>query len=122
MDALHARTDGSSPAVTLPLVRGQNRAGAAMPYCYGLAVCLLWGFALDVPTANDVLLEWGERRDNVNSHGGYYPWSSSQIGHKINDACNAAYGGICGDKLSDYQLVKLQEQEDQIATLIKGGE
>ena len=37
------------------------------------------GFALATETAVEVLGEWGEKPDQTDEHGGYYPWSQKDI-------------------------------------------
>ena len=55
------------------------------------------GVARDV--AIEVMSEWGERPDQLDENGGWYPWTLDEITHKIDSALSKEYEGIEGDKL-----------------------
>ena len=55
------------------------------------------GVARDV--AIEVMSEWGEQPDQLDENGGWYPWTSNEISHKIDSALSTEYQGIEGDKL-----------------------
>ncbi|WP_158261277.1 MULTISPECIES: AAA family ATPase [Pirellulaceae] len=55
-------------------------------YCLKLAIILLWEFGLPVDDAEELLYEWGQRADQLDENGNWYPWSDSEIRHKIKSA------------------------------------
>lgn len=82
---------------------GAIQGRAADKYAYALAVKLVWGFCIPVEDATEIMVEWGFREDQATTEGDYFPWNSSQISHKVNDAANAHYtdpGNIYREEIS----------------------
>jgi putative DNA primase/helicase len=69
---------------------GARQGEGADGYCYALAMCGLHEYGVPEDDAIELLLEWGDRDDNVNGNGQYYPWSRAEIEHKVRDALRAA--------------------------------
>ena len=67
--------------------------------CYLLAVKLIHGFDLPTDIAQELLLQWGQRKDQLDDLGGWYPWTEAEISHKITDATRVHYDGKIGDML-----------------------
>jgi hypothetical protein len=82
-------------------VQGENADGR----CFAIAMSLVWGFALPVDHAEDLLIDWGRRDDQTNQYGSHYPWSSGEMRHKIKDAIRHQYQGRAGDKLHDGWMI-----------------
>jgi hypothetical protein len=78
---------------------GSTAGRKADNYCFALAMTLVWGFALPADEAVELLVDWGERSTNVDEQGNYYPWTSQEILHKIENAVCHAYCGVLGDRL-----------------------
>jgi hypothetical protein len=78
---------------------GSTQGRAADNYCFALAVCLCWGFALPADDATDLLYDWGQKDGNVDKAGRYYPWTLSEVVHKVKNATHRAYDGRIGDRL-----------------------
>jgi hypothetical protein len=76
----------------------------AASYCFKLAMRLLWGFALPAESAVKVLHDWGQRADQTDEHGTYYPWTWGEIQHKINGALVKRYTDGVGHLLEDEGL------------------
>ena len=57
------------------------------------------GFALATETAVEVLTEWGEKPDQTDEHGIYYPWSEKDIRDLVKWAEGETYSGVRGDKI-----------------------
>ena len=93
--------------------QGQGDGGADR-YCFALAMKLLWGFALPRAEAKDLLWEWGQRSDNVDDHGHWYPWDHQQVNHKIEDAARREYDGRPGDKLPQNWHLAAQEEVEKL--------
>ena len=92
----------------------QSKGAGADPYCFGVAVEAVWGFALPEDEAIDCLYDWGQREDQLDNDGNHYPWSYAEIRHKVQDALNVDYDGSKGDKLADYQLRKDEAKVERI--------
>jgi hypothetical protein len=80
-------------------VPGTTQGDGADRDCYSLTMRLLWGFALPPSVAFELLYEWGQKDDNVNTVGAPYPWSEEEIRRKVCWAMNDVYRGEVGDKL-----------------------
>ena len=96
---------------------GTQQGEKADNACFNLCMKMLWGFALPIEDAQSLLEEWGEKESNRDVHGGYYPWSSKEIAHKIRDAANKEYDGVVGDKVID-PLAITGEQAEKVAAII----
>jgi RecA-family ATPase len=92
----------------------QGQGDGADGYCLALAMKLLWGFALSKDSAKDLLWDWGQRHDNQDGHGAWYPWAHQQIGHKIDDAARKLYRGRPGDLLPKNWHHGLEAEIDKI--------
>ena len=75
---------------------GQN---AARPRACRLTMFVVHGFALATETAVEVLTEWGQKDDQTDDHGGYYPWSEKDFRDLVRWAEGETYSGIRGDKI-----------------------
>ena len=62
---------------------GAVQGNGADAYAYGLAACVAWEFALPIGKANEVLFEWGQREDQKDTVGNWYPWDEADIARKI---------------------------------------
>ena len=62
---------------------GAVQGNGADAYAYGLAACVAWEFALPIGKANEVLFEWGQREDQRDTVGSWYPWDEADIARKI---------------------------------------
>lgn len=85
----------------LDSVPGTQQGQGADNACFALTMKLLYGFALPAEDVVNLLCEWGEKDDQLDDYGGYYPWTASQIQHKVNSALSKTYTGEFGDKLKD---------------------
>jgi hypothetical protein len=92
---------------------GSEQGRGADGYCYALAMCVLWGFGVDSETAHELLYEWGQKDTNTDKHGGSYPWTDAEIGHKIRCAVRDVYSGVVGDR-SDCIMNEFYEQLDNL--------
>jgi hypothetical protein len=97
-------------------VPGTQQGTGADKAVAGLTMKALWGFALPTDTVLETLSTWGQRDDQIDEHGGWYPWTQTDIERKIQWCLRQAYQGIVGDKLSgnDVELASLEEQADKI--------
>jgi hypothetical protein len=77
----------------------QGKGKGADKYCFGVAMGILHGFQLTEDEAIEVLHEWGQRDDQTDAKGNWYPWTPDQIRHKVEDCAKAEYRGTVGDKL-----------------------
>jgi len=77
----------------------QSGRNTARQQACRLTMFVVHGFALDGETAVEVLTEWGERTDQVDQYGGYYPWSEKDIRDLVRWAEGEAYSGERGDKV-----------------------
>ncbi len=62
--------------------KGENASGR----CFWIACRLVRGFALTPEEALPLFAEWGEREDQKDEYGGWYPWSEGELYHKLADA------------------------------------
>jgi hypothetical protein len=91
-------------------VPGAVQGEGADNQCCSLTMRLLYGFALPAKIVFELLHEWGQKDDNVNKEGGYYPWSEEEIRRKIEWAMNETYrGDKVGDKLTTWESYKTLE-------------
>lgn len=85
-------------------VPGTTQGEGADNRCFGLTMKLIWGFALPVEDAVDILTSWSERLDNVDEVGHHYPWEPKEISHKVGNALAGSYRGVPGDMLAGNDL------------------
>lgn len=96
---------------------GAKQGEGADDYAFNLAVKVVHGFLVPEETAVELLMEWGEKEDNLDDGGSYYPWTEKQITHKVRDALRADYTGSPGDKLrpgDGAETVRLAGRLDQL--------
>ena len=96
---------------------GTQQGEKADNACFNLCMKMLWGFALPIEDAQLLLEDWGEKESNRDVHGGYYPWSSKEIAHKLRDAANKEYDGFVGDKVID-PLRITGEQAEKVEAIV----
>jgi hypothetical protein len=95
--------------------KGAEAGKGAGRYALALAITLLHGFLLTEEEAVEVLLEWGQKEDQRDDLGNYYPWSEAEIYHKVADAAMVEYRGVRGDKLDPFF-----DLENKLQTIIGG--
>jgi hypothetical protein len=83
----------------LTAVPGTRVGTGADRRCSGLTLSILYGFALLPDTALRLLLEWGDKPDQLDRDGLQYSWDEAQMLRKIEWALGQAYHGKLGDKL-----------------------
>lgn len=66
--------------------KGTKKGNNADNICLAIASTLVNGFALSENEAIDLFTEWGQRNDQLNDQGGWYPWSRAELMHKLTDA------------------------------------
>ncbi len=96
---------------------GAQQGKKADNYCFALSMTLCWGFAIPAQDAYDLLYAWGQKEDNLNDVGGYYPWSSAEVWHKIDNACHTEYEGHVGDRFDSMRC--LEEQAERFMASLK---
>jgi putative DNA primase/helicase len=94
--------------------KGRDASGA----CMRVISDVVHGFELDADDAVPFLAEWGERDDQLDEHGRYYPWDEKEIVHKITDAIKS--GTKESGKLLPGWWYDLQ-YGDAIASMVKPG-
>lgn len=70
---------------------GATQGDNADGHAYALAVRLVWGFGLDHEDAVELLSAWGQRPDQRDKDGAWYPWRWAECHHKVTDAARADY-------------------------------
>ena len=85
--------------VYLDSVPGTQQGTGADRNCTALTMKLLYGFALPSDSALEMLAEWGQRQDQLDDVGGWYPWTEKELARKIEWCLGQEYGGEVGDKL-----------------------
>ncbi len=95
---------------------GAKEGQGAHNYLFAITMDLLWGYALPNGACQELLEEWGQREDQQNSHGGYYPWNADEIRHKITSGLRAVYDGEVGDSVmiphADERMAEMSEGID----------
>jgi hypothetical protein len=61
--------------VYLKSVPGTQEGTGADRSCASLTMRLLYGFGLPADTALKMLVEWGQKTDQLDMDGGWYPWT-----------------------------------------------
>ena len=54
---------------------------------------LLYGFALSERITLKMLTEWGQRQDQLDDAGGWFPWTEEENARKIEWCIGQEYGG-----------------------------
>jgi len=83
----------------LESVPGTQQGDGADRRCTALTMKLLFGFALPVEIVQEMLAEWGQKEDQLDDAGGWYPWTEEEITRKIDWCCGQEYRGEVGDRL-----------------------
>lgn len=83
----------------LESVPGTKQGDGADRRCTALTMKLLFGFALPVEIVQEMLSEWGQKEDQLDDAGGWYPWTEQEIARKIDWCCGQEYRGDVGDRL-----------------------
>jgi putative DNA primase/helicase len=81
-----------------------------------LTMRLLFGFALPVEVVQEMLFEWGQKDDQLDDAGGWYPWTEQEIARKIEWSCGQEYRGEIGDRL--HALNDIEEVEAKLDEVI----
>lgn len=97
-------------------VPGTEQGTGADKSVSSLTMKALWGFALPVDAVLQTLSEWGQRDDQLDDHGQWYPWTERDIERKIQWCLGQVYHGTVGDKLSgnDTELALLEAKAKEI--------
>jgi len=67
-------------------VCGTRQGNNASGRCYWLACRLVQGFALSPDEALPLLCAWGQREDQHDEYGAWYPWEEAELYRKLADA------------------------------------
>jgi hypothetical protein len=67
-------------------IPGTTAGRGADARCFNLACKLVHGFVLDPDEALPLLEAWGQRDDQTDEDGDWFPWSSAELMHKLRDA------------------------------------
>ena len=101
--------------VYLDAVPGTQQGTGADRNCTALTMKLLYGFALPTDTVLKMLAEWGQKTDQLDDVGGWYPWTEEELRRKIEWCLGQEYGGEVGDKLhATRDLGDMEAQADKI--------
>jgi len=85
--------------VYLEAVPGTQEGTGADRSCTCLTMRLLNGFALPAELVLGMLAEWGQKADQLDMHGHWYPWTEAELSRKIDWCVGQAYDGELGDRL-----------------------
>jgi len=80
--------------------KGCQEGTGADKYCFALACALVGEFLLTKESAIDLLYEWGQKSDQLDTNGRYFPWSLKDITHKIETALDRV--DFTGSGLKDW--------------------
>ena len=83
----------------LKSVPGTKQGTGADRRCSALSMRLLYGFALPANSVQRLLDEWGQREDQLDLDGAWYPWTGDEIRRKVAWCCSQEYEGRIGDRL-----------------------
>lgn len=109
--------------VYLDAVPGTQEGTGADRSCSSLTMRLLYGFALPTGATLEMLVEWGQRTDQFDRIGGWYPWTEEELARKIEWCLGQEYGGEVGDKLhTTRDLGPMELQADKIVEPIEVGD
>jgi len=70
----------------------QGQGSGAEKYLFAICCHCLWAFDITPEEALPYFVEWGEKTSNKDDRGNHYPWTASELRHKLTDADN------CPDK------------------------
>lgn len=99
----------------LDSVPGTQQGEGADRRCTALTMKLLYGFALPVDSVQSLLTEWGQKEDQLDDAGGWYPWTSEDISRKIDWCLGQDYNGEIGDRINSHrELGELEAKIDGI--------
>ena len=84
----------------LESVPGTQQGDGADRRCTALTMKLLFGFALPAEVVQELLVEWGQREDQLDDAGGWYPWTEEEVARKIDWCSQQQYRGKIGDRLN----------------------
>lgn len=82
---------------------GTQKGDGADRRCTALTMKLLFGFALPVDSVQAMLSEWGQKQDQLDDAGDWYPWTDKDITRKIDWCLGKEYRGKIGDRISNYR-------------------
>jgi len=85
--------------IYLDAVSGTQEGTGADRSCTALIMRLLHGFALPADSVLEMLTQWGQRQDQLDANGGWYPWTEKEISRKIEWCLRHKYDGEVGDRL-----------------------
>ena len=85
--------------IYLEAVPGTQEGTGADRSCTALTMRLLYGFALPADTVLEMLAEWGQKADQLDTNGGWWPWTEEEISRKIEWCLRHEYDGEVGDRL-----------------------
>lgn len=80
-------------------VKGTKEGEGAERCVFALTMEILYGFALPADKALILMSEWGQRKDQMDQYGDWYPWDQEDLQRKIDDCLKETYRGKVGDKL-----------------------
>jgi len=100
----------------LEAVPGTQEGTGADRSCTALTMRLLYGFALPADTVMEMLTEWGQREDQLDTSGGWYRWTEEEISRKIEWCLRHEYDGKVGDRL--HACRDLGEMETEIDKVV----
>jgi len=99
----------------LESVPGTQQGDGADSRCTALTMKLLFGFALPAENVQSMLMEWGQKDDQLDDAGGWYPWTEEEIARKIDWCCRQEYRGEVGDRLNaPSDLGKMEARIDEV--------
>jgi hypothetical protein len=85
--------------ICLEAVPGTQEGTGADRSCTALTMRLLFGLALPADTVLEMLAEWGQKADQLDTNGGWWPWTEEEISRKIEWCLTHVYSGEVGDRL-----------------------
>jgi len=106
--------------VYLDAVPGTEEGTGADRTCTALTMRLLYGFALPTETVLEMLTQWGQRSDQVDMNGNWYPWTEEEIARKIDWCLQHEYEGDIGDKL--HAVREVGEMESLVDEIVESME
>ena len=103
--------------IYLEAVPGTQKGTGADRSCTALTMKLLKGFALPSDVVLEMLSEWGQKEDQLDDGGGWYPWTEEEIERKIDWCLGQEYSGEIGDRLHAVcELGDMEAKIDEIVT------
>jgi len=106
----------------LESVPGTQQGTGADRRCTALTMKLLHGFALPVDSVQAMLCEWGQKDDQLDDAGGWYPWTEEDIARKIEWCLGQEYRGEIGERLTSHRdLGDLEAKVDGIVGAFEVG-